>query len=114
MNRKDARKIAETITNEQIQQMFDNAKANITDWTKVSSVNKGLTKGAGWNILAKNFDINYNHHILAKRNMVREFGDYLPKELKPEKQVKVKSKSNPMHQNPEFRDSIDELFKQND
>ena len=56
MNRKDARKIAKTITNEQIQQMFDTAKQKITDWTQVSSVNKNMTKGVGWNILAKNFD----------------------------------------------------------
>ena len=34
MNRKQAREIAETITNKQIKQMFDTAKAKITDWTK--------------------------------------------------------------------------------
>ena len=63
MNRIDARKIAETITNEQLQQMFETAKAKITDWTKVSSVNKGMTKGVSWNILAKDFDVNSKHHI---------------------------------------------------
>ena len=101
MNRQDARKIAETITNEQLQQMFDNAKTGIKDWTKVSDVNKGMTKGVGWNILARNFDINGDHHILAKTNMIREFGEYLPEELKPEKIIKEKSK-HPVHHDPIF------------
>lgn len=101
MNRKNAKLIAETITNDQLQQMFENAKNNITDWTVVSNVNKGITKGVGWNILAKNFDINEKYHIMAKINMVREFGDYLPDELKPQKKIKQKSKP-PIHQKPKF------------
>jgi hypothetical protein len=32
--------------------MFDLAKNNIEDWSKVSIVNKGMTKGTAWNILA--------------------------------------------------------------
>lgn len=101
MNRPDARKIAETITNEQLLEMFNAAKANIKDWTKVSNVNKGLTKGTSWNILAKDFDVNKTYHILAKTNMVREFGEFLPNNLKPSK----KSKRNPIppiHQEPQF------------
>ena len=101
MNKKDARKIAETITNEQIAEMFAEAKAKIDNWEVVSSVNKGMTKGVGWNILAKNFDVNTDHHILAKTNMVREFGDFLPDELKIKKQVKRQFKP-PTHQEPFF------------
>ncbi len=101
MNRSAARKIAETITNEQIQQMFENAKAQISDWTKVSNVNKGMTKGVAWNILARNFDVNAKHHILAKCNMVWEFGDYLPDNLKPKKKAKGTGKP-PVHQEPKF------------
>lgn len=100
MNRKDARQIAERITNKQLQQMFETAKTNITDWTKVSLVNKGMTKGVAWNILAKDFNPDINHHILARTNMVREFGDHLPDDLKPKK-VKQQSKT-PIHQNPQF------------
>lgn len=33
MNRTDARRIAETITNQQLKEMFDSAKENIKDWT---------------------------------------------------------------------------------
>lgn len=83
MNKSDAKRIAETITNEQLNQMFINAKEKITDWTVRSSVNKGCTKGAAWNILGQGFDINHKHHIMAKINMIREFGDYLPSELMP-------------------------------
>ena len=100
MNRKLARNIAETISNEQLGKMFNDAKVGIEDWTKVSSVNKGMTKGLAWNILAKNFDINKKYHILAKVNMVREFGDYLTSEFKPQKESK--KVVNPIHQEPQF------------
>lgn len=100
MNRNDARKIAETITNEQLQQMFETAKAKITDWTKVSNCNLGLTKGVAWNILAKNFDVTANYHILTKTNMVREFGEFLPTNIKPQK--KVRQFQPPTHQEPQF------------
>lgn len=102
MNRKDAKIIAETITNEQLQQMFDTAKEQITDWTVVSSVNKGMSKGVGWNILANGFDVKYHYHSLAKVNMIREFGDYLPDHIKPIK-VKKKSLKAPIHQEPMFK-----------
>lgn len=102
MNRKNARKIAETITNEQLQQMFKTAKINITDWTVVSNVNKGMTKGVGWNILAKNFDVNAKHHMLAKTNMIREFGEYLPDELMSRKEIKKQTYKPPVHQKPIF------------
>jgi hypothetical protein len=67
--------------------MFDKASAGIKNWTKVSNVNISLTKGAAWNILANNFDVKKEHHILAKTNMIQEFGEFLPVELKP---IKIK------------------------
>ncbi len=97
---KDAKIIADTITNEQLKQMFDAAKVGIKDWTAVSSVNKGMTKGLAWNILAKDFDVNKNYHDLAKINMIREFGEFLPNNLKPKKEKKESRK--PTHQDPIF------------
>jgi hypothetical protein len=102
MNRKTARSIAEKITNTDIKQMFDNAKVGVKDWKKVSAVNKGMTKGAAWNILAKDFDVNFNYNILAKTNMVREFGNFLPETLKPKKIFKEKLYTDPTHQDPDF------------
>lgn len=105
MNRSEARKIAEIITNDQLRQMFENAKKGIKDWTKTSTVNKSMTKGTAWNILGKNFDVNQSHHIMAKQNMIREFGEWLPVDLKP-----VSNKTNtfnenpPVHQEPDFDD----------
>ena len=99
MRRYTAKQIAEVITNEQLKEMFDRAKASIKDWTKVSSVNKGITKGVAWNILAEDFDVNADYHILAKINMIREFGEYLSEKSSPEKRVKPKS---PIHQVPRF------------
>lgn len=100
MKRSDARVLAETITNEQLVQMLNNAKEGMTDWTEVSSVNKSFTKGVAWNILGANFDPDIQHHILAKTNMIREFGEFLPEELKPKK--KKKEKIVPFHQEPKF------------
>lgn len=88
MNKTDAKKIAETITNEQIKAMFDAAKVGITDWTKVSTCNKGHSKGCAWNILARKFNVNEKHHPMAKRNFIWEFGDFLPESLKARKKPK--------------------------
>ena len=101
MNRSDAKKIAQNITNEQLQEMLNNAKVGVKDWTKVSNCNKVITKGVAWNILAKDFDINYNHHMLAKINMIREFGEFLPEKLKLEKRTRKKY-DNLIHQDPQF------------
>ena len=101
MNRNDARKIAETITNEQIQEMLNSAKSGIKDWNRVSSVNKGMTKGTGWNILAKNFDVTLSYHILTKTNMIREFGEFLPDELKIKKTTRSYT-TNLVHQEPQL------------
>ena len=102
MNRNDARKIAETITNEQLREMFETAKVKITNWVKISNVNKGMTKGTSWNIFAKDFNVNVTHHILAKTNMIREFGEFLPEHLKPKKSNKQTSDKLPVHQDPKF------------
>ena len=102
MSRNDAREIAEAVTNQQLQQMFDNAKAAITDWTKTSRVNKAFTIGASWNIFTKGFDVNHNIHVLAKTNMVWEFGEYLPEEAKLHKEPKVVETKPPFHQEPIF------------
>jgi hypothetical protein len=108
MNRNDAKKIAQTITNEQLLEMFVQAEKNIKDWTKVSTVNKGMTKGTAWNILAKNFDVTHKYHNMAKVNMLREFGDFLHDNLKI-----IKPKKNPIttvHQEPEL-DILHNLYK---
>jgi len=103
MNRKDSKEIAEIITNQQLKQMFERAKLEIKDWTQTSIVNKTMTKGTAWNVLAKDFDENYNYHIMAKINMVREFGELLPEELKPIKESYIKDTSEPYHQDPIFK-----------
>mgnify|MGYP000361941095 CR=1 FL=1 len=103
MNRRDAKIIAEKITNEQLSTMFKNAKENVKEWAKVSIVNKGMTKGVAWNILASDFNITQTYHILAKTNMVREFGEFLPKDLQLHKKEKKKITKTPTHQDPKFK-----------
>lgn len=101
MNRSDAKKIAETITNNELWLMICAAKAKITNWRERSIVNKGLTKGAAWNVLAKDFTMDCKYHILAKINMVREFGEFLPDQRKPKKINK--DLPAPIHQDPIFK-----------
>ncbi len=101
MNRRDASKIAETITNQELKDMFDVAKAGIKNWSQRSDVNKGMTKGAAWNILHKAFDVNKKIPPLAKKNMVWEFGDFLPKDMRPAPRRKI-NRPEPTHQEPKF------------
>jgi hypothetical protein len=107
MNKREATIIAETITNQEIAEMFIAAKNNISDWDAVSSVNPGMSKGTAWNILAANFDINYKYNPIAIKNMVWEFGDYLPNRLKPIKtpkeKIEVRAKQVPKFDNPLFQ-----------
>lgn len=101
MTRHEAMNLAERITNVQILEMFKSAKENIKDWTKPSNVNKGLTKGTAWNVLAKDFDVNKEYKSIIKYNMIREFGRYLPPELIT-KRNKSSNPVNPSHQEPNF------------
>jgi len=81
MNRRNAKIIAETITNDQLEIMFERAKIGIQDWSKVSNVNKGMSKGVAWNILYRAFDKTKEIHHLGKLNMVHEFGDFIVDEF---------------------------------
>lgn len=101
MKRSDAKKIAETITNQQLFEMLQAAKEGITDWRKVSSCNKGFTKGSAWNVLAKGFDpSNQNIHFVYKTNLIHEFGDFLPDSLKIKKPAI--NYPEPSHKDPDF------------
>lgn len=66
----------------------------------VSNMNKGITKEAAWNIIAVSFDVKKNHTQILKINMIREFGEFLPKELIPKDKKNVNIK--PIHQEPIF------------
>lgn len=102
MNKKDAKYIAEKVSNYQLFEMLEKAKIGITDWTVRSSVNKGMTKGLAWNILAYDFDINKQYSNIVKVNMIWEFGDFIAPELKPFKTKKEELRE-PTHQEPKFK-----------
>lgn len=101
MNRQEAKEIAEKVSLEDLKQMFLNAQKSIKDWSQPSIVNIGLSKGIGFNILSAGIEKHKSAddiHILAKTNMVREFGEYLPNYER--KQKPVKSHITPSHQEP--------------
>lgn len=95
-----ARIISEVITNEQLLKMMETARTGVKDWKQVSILNKGITKGYAWNILAASFDVNRSIAHILKINMIREFGEFLPKELIPKDKKNVNIK--PIHQEPIF------------
>ena len=103
MNKADAKKIAETVTNDQLSAMFERAKAGITDWEKVSAVNPGITKGTAWNIFSKALTASGGGRVrqLAVTNMIWEFGEFLDESLKPAKRKRQPSPV-PYHQQPDF------------
>lgn len=101
MNKTNARKIAETITNEQLARMFEKAKTGIINWEATSVVNSGLTKGTAWNILYKCFNPDEQLSVCAKTNIVREFGEFIQDEFEIPKKRK-KSSITPHHQDPDF------------
>lgn len=100
MNRNVAKKIAEVITSEQFQQMFERAKSSITNWNVRSNINPLMSKGKSWNIY---YPLQYDERIIPKTNAIREFGEYLPKELqdrfKPRKRELPESF---YHEEPKF------------
>jgi len=76
-NRHQSKTLVPFVTNEDLAYMFNNAKNQINDWTVRSTLNKGMSKGAAYNILKSVGDGN-KHHQIAICNAIREFGEYLP------------------------------------
>lgn len=103
MNKQEADRLAETVTIEDLRAMFRNAQESITDWTAPSRVNKTATKGLSYNILSVGLNKeNPRIHGIAKRNMIWEFGEYLPEYEKPARRRAIAE--SPHHQDPNFID----------
>lgn len=105
MNKTDAKKIAQTITREQLGAMFEAAKSGIKDWEKRSAVNPVLTIGKSWNVLHGAFergDLRGERiRLMVYKNMIWEFGDFLPDDLKPKKKARP-ALPDPFHEEPMF------------
>lgn len=105
MNKTDAKKIAQTITRDQLAMMFARAAIETKDWEKRSAVNKALTIGKSWNVLNGAFERGdlrgEKVRLMVYRNMIWEFGDFLPDELKPKKKPKP-ALPDPFHEEPMF------------
>lgn len=101
MNKPQAKRIAETITRDQLALMFERAKTGVQDWRQTSAVNKAMSKGAAWNILYPCFVSGRKISQPAMTNMVWEFGDFLSADLKPAKKAKALPPS-VHHESPVF------------
>lgn len=103
MNKADAKKIADTVTREQLAAMFDKAKVSITDWAKPTTMNPGISYGAAWNMMYPLFVKGIRLGPLVTTNILWVFGDYLDDALKPAKKDQRKSPAiNVFHQEPIF------------
>jgi hypothetical protein len=107
MKRSYAKKLAETVTNEELRKMFYNAQRSITqwgNWEKVSKVNKSISTATAFNILSYGVDsedfLDQKISPIAKFNMIREFGEYLPN-YQPE-QTRTKPNIKITHHEPKF------------
>jgi len=101
MNKKRAKEISETISNEALLHMLNVAMLTVTDWTKPSKANRGLSRGYLWNLFCKDFDVNETYKTIRKFRMVQEFGEFLPSQFQPntnhKKQIRV------AHEEPDFK-----------
>ena len=104
IGKRKAKKIVEILTNAQLELMFENAKNNIKDWKEVSCVNKGMTKGAAWNILSNVKIYKNDFHKMGVVNAVWEFGEFLPEEIlnSLKKEKKIESERYVHHEEPKF------------
>lgn len=102
MDKSHAKYLSEKLDNYHLKQMLDKAKSEIKDWTVASKVNKGLSKGTAWNILAKDFNESVDFHNIVKYNLIREYGEFLPEHLQPKKKP-PKPDIIPVHQDPIFK-----------
>ena len=107
MKKSYAKKLAETVTNQELRQMFYNAQNSITQcggWEKASKINKSMSIGSGFNILSTGVDsddfLDKKIAPIAKFNMIREFGEYLPN-YQPE-QIRTKPDIKITHHEPKF------------
>lgn len=103
MNKSEASKLAETVSLDDLKQMFKNAQEGVKDWAIASRVNRGLSLGITYNILSKGLNEKQNAteiHQIAKRNMIWAFGEFLPGYKNPKK--KERTEISPSHQEPDF------------
>lgn len=101
MNRPQARKLAETVTVEQIKQMLDNAKTGILDWTHASVANKGISRGSHWNLFCKDYSKKTEFSEMLKFRMIQEYGNFLPYHIRHQ-EIKKKDQAKPIHHDPIF------------
>lgn len=101
MTNKYAKELAETITNEALAIMLKNAATGVSDWTKPSKANAGISRGSNWNMFCKDFDINKEHSPILKYRMLQEFGDFLAETYKQPRKVKPQVKT--IHFKPDLK-----------
>lgn len=107
MNKRLAKKLAETVTPEDLKKMFQNVQENFKEWQATSALNERATKGTIFNILTAGDDFEKScASPQIRTNMIREFGDFLPPEVLPLKVPASKPQSTTRaqrHEEPKFK-----------
>lgn len=104
MNLTDARKIAQTVTREQMADMFERAKTGVKDWTAISGVSPYYTKGRAWNQFYPVFMSGQHLSKPLLAYMVHEFGDFLDEHLKYP--YRARPVVDPLHEEPVFEVTV--------
>ena len=104
-SRPEAKKLSLLVTRDDLAQMFKNAQEQHKDWHETSTINISMTKGAAYNMLKKARPYDNGRLNMGVANAIREFGEYLPKEVLAKLVRKKKVKRTdivPFHQDPIF------------
>jgi hypothetical protein len=75
-------RLAKGISLDDLRSMLVKARTEIMDWKEPSRVNPVFDRGTAFNMFS-GCTFNGQLHLIAKRNMIWEFGEYLPGYQKP-------------------------------
>jgi hypothetical protein len=98
-----AKQLSEKITDNQIRDLIQKTKVEITEWAVSCRCNKNFSRGKFWNIFCADYK---NGSIpMVKRRILEEFGDLLPNELKEKPKTKrIKNTPFCYHEEPKFKE----------
>lgn len=103
MDKKSASEIATKTTIGQLESMLRVARATFKSWKAPSAVNKSLTKGYSfnvyWEMLMEYKEEEREVPFVGVRNMIHDFGDFLPDDVKPSGSSRS-DYPDPWHQDP--------------
>lgn len=104
MNRQEAKRLAETLTAEQVEETLLAAQHGIKDWKAPTTLNQGLSYGYAYNLYSKIDFSKLGTGRIVQYNFLVIFGDFLPGYQKPFKAVTAGDRY-VHHEEPNFKNT---------